>query len=177
MAAFATAGDLATYLQRDFSAEDTATAELLLDIATANIRTAAGNQIISFVPDDTYTVRTTAPFIVLPQRPVVSVSAVTLDANAVTTYTWDGDEFIAATGRGLVTVTYSHGHDPIPDDIKGLCLDIAARGFLTPHGVNQTSLGSFSESYDRQVAMTLRAEERAKLRSYRRSQHTLLAAR
>ena len=174
---FASVAEFAIYLQRELTPAEIDAADLLLAIATANIRRAADNQTISLVLGDTHTVRTTAPAIVVPQRPVLTVDAVTLDGNPVTTYTWDGDDTIVGAGRGLVSVTYSHGYEPIPDDVKGLCLDIAARGFLTPHGVNQTSLGSFSESYDRQVAMTLRDEERAKLRPYRRTQHTLLTGR
>lgn len=180
-APFATVPQLEALLQRTFTAAEVSTAELLLRIATAKIRTAAANQTISLVLGDTHVERTSRGFVTLPQRPVLTVDAVTLQetpsavATPVTTYIWDGGDTVTDTGRGLVTVIYGHGYATIPDDIQGLCLDIAARGLLTPHGVNQTSLGSFSESYDRQVAMTLRREEREMLRHYRRSQHTLTA--
>ena len=78
MAAFATAGDLATYIQRDLSAEDTATAELVLDLVSAAIRDHTG-QTISLVENEVITLdppRGSRLF--LPELPVIDVTSVAL---------------------------------------------------------------------------------------------------
>ncbi|MCA1569313.1 MAG: hypothetical protein LC798_03115 [Chloroflexi bacterium] len=185
--------DLATYLRRDLSAADLASAELFLDIASDTVRSACGRQVLSLIEDDTYLRRTARTVLELPQRPVRDVSTISVNGSALAAdaWEWDGDETAALVGplpvgnasswwpRGsrLVSVTYDHGYPAaeMPWDIKGTVLDLAARAMSAPPGVTQRSLGSFSESFGRQIASTLTEEEKAKLRPYRRGQATLTA--
>jgi hypothetical protein len=44
-------------------------------------------------------------------------------------------------------VTYTHGYATIPDDIRGVTLDLAARKMANPSGNRQEGIGSYSISY------------------------------
>jgi hypothetical protein len=70
----------------------------------------------------------------LPQRPVVAVtSVVDKDANPVT-FEVDGP-WLCAPRRGPLTVTYTHGFNPVPDDLVELVCFIAARMSGVPDAV------------------------------------------
>lgn len=78
----ATPSDLASLVQGDV---DTSTATLLIEMATAIVQQACGDQRIVQVVGDTLTTSgTTDSWLALPQIPVISVSSVTLDGVALT---------------------------------------------------------------------------------------------
>lgn len=194
---FATVDELAAYLQRSLSAGEAA-ADLLLEIASGTIRDFT-LQTIDLVEDDEIALTgANGRRLWLPERPVIDVSSVAVDGQLTpaTTYRWTSDGELGllpwewsvntsgASGHwggphATVTVVYSHGYAVIPPAIKGVCLALAARGMAAPDAgaVTQTSLGSFSESYSREAAMTLTAAEERKLRRYRRHSDTLAVAR
>lgn len=174
MAAFASTADLASYLQQTFTADETATASLLLDLATAAVVRACRGQQISYVANDTVTLRGAySNRLRLPQRPVVDVTAVLIEDQAVSDYEWTGKDVLyrpygwafqpgistpvqAVTGAILVnpeprpykvTVTYSHGYQTIPDDLRGVCVSVAARAFSNPRGLREEMIGSYREQY------------------------------
>lgn len=63
----------------------------------------------------------------LPQRPVVAVTAVT-DANGNDVgYELEGQRIKSATVCGPLTVTWDHGYNPLPDGLIELVCAIAAR--------------------------------------------------
>jgi hypothetical protein len=112
----ATPTDLATALQEDI---DTATATMLLELATARVQRAAGGQRIVDVTD-TAIIDVTDPYdeyLTLPQLPVRSVSSVLLDGVAITDWylrqqkLWRSSGWMACwSPPSQVTVTYAHGH-------------------------------------------------------------------
>lgn len=190
--AFATETELEAYTGATV-ATDRAT--ILLDTATAAIR-AYTNQTLSRVTNDVvilpgnYTGR-----LELPERPVTSVGAVAIGDTALTVdsdFVWDGRTSLLRgtavsgvlvvndgpliSGRGdwggdgaRVSVTYTHGFATIPDDVKGVCLALAARSLQSPDGVNSETVGSYSVSYTRTGgAVSLLDEERRLLDRYRR---------
>ncbi len=68
-----------------------------------------------------------------------------------------------------MTVVYTHGFAVIPNDVKGVCLALAARSLQSPDGVNSETVGSYSVSYSRTGgAVSLLDEERRLLDRYRR---------
>jgi hypothetical protein len=111
----ATPTDLATALQEDI---DTATATMLLELATARVQRAAGGQRIVDVTD-TAIIDVTDPYdeyLTLPQLPVRSVSSVLLDGVAITDWylrqqkLWRSSGWMACwSPPSQVTVTYAHG--------------------------------------------------------------------
>lgn len=167
MVAFATPSDLATYLQRDLSAAETATAELLLDMATAAIQDYTG-QTISAVVGDTITLDPPTGWrLFLPQLPVTAVTSITVAGTLLSTvtpdyYWYDDTGIVQFSGRWWsstpqsVVVVYSHGYATIPDAVRGVCLEMAAAmldgaGTGDASGISSESIGNYSVSYDTAV--------------------------
>lgn len=191
--AFATEAELEAYTGTSI---DTTRATLLLDLATGAIR-AHTNQTLSRVANDTVVLPGNyTGTLELPERPVASVASVSIgDTNlaADVDYVWDGASSLLRgtlvtgvlvvndgpllSGRGdwggpgaQVSVTYTHGFATISDDIKGVCLALAARSLSSPDGVNSETVGSYSVSYSRTGgAVSLLDEERRLLDRYRRT--------
>jgi hypothetical protein len=139
-------------------------AQQRLDWATAAIRRWTG-QWITLVTDDEVTFQGAWPSrFTLPQVPVVEVTAIEIDGEPVTDFELFGQALIRGTatadrldyertgsnwgGDGSVmVVTYTHGYDLIPDDIKGVCISAAARGWGNPQGAQSETIGSYSIAY------------------------------
>jgi hypothetical protein len=171
--AFATAEDLATYMARDFSAPDTATATQALDIATSIVQSYTG-QTLSQVTEAVTVPRTSSLLVLLPQMPVTAVASVVDDGTLLTLnddYVWHRSGVIhRMTGSFFrtVTVTYTHGYATIPDDVKGATLAVAA-GIFTGGGkraVDDESLGLYTVRYNAEAA-ALPLEVRAVLDRYK----------
>jgi hypothetical protein len=179
---FITLTDLSDYLGRDVSADDgavialDAACDICRDIAEQNFN--AGTA--TFVLDGTGT-----DSILLPQLPVVSVSAVTANGTAITDYTLnsngilfrgsvssEGSVYTASSwpeGRQNVSVTAVTGYATVdfPRSVRMVALSIASR--LVVQGVAlEESVGAVRMKYA--VASTdLTAGERLILRKYRPS--------
>lgn len=157
-----------------------------LEIASGIVR--SGRRIFSRVTDDVVNVDGSGGCdILLPsdRLPVVSVSSVTnlalWDTEAATVtaaeYDWTPSGLLhlhrdAAIGaywtprRQGVVVTYTHGYDPIPQDVAGVVLAIAKRWYdaasagSTASGslVKAESLGDYSVTYDTASSGLLESE-------------------
>jgi len=200
MAAFATPDDLADYLGRADRFGDPTEyrqAVMLLNLASAEIR-AWTRQTIDLVSNDAVTLAGTwSSALELPERPVVSVSSVALDGQALTA--GSGYERVGASlhigaslvlsGRGslhqgatgaragywggpdvTVAVTYTHGWSTIPDVVRSATLAIAARMVGGSLGVRQESIAGYSVTYMNPGATaTLTDPEKASLQYLRRT--------
>lgn len=144
MAAFATAAELASWLQ--VASVDTATANLQLNIASNAIRTYCGWS-ISQETDVEETVDGECRHRVwLPTLRLTAVSEVLDDADTLTPDDYQFTRRGSLIRQGTrywwsneVTVTYTHGWDPVPDVVKGVCLAIAGRGYLNPVAAKATT--------------------------------------
>lgn len=154
MAMFATTDELGDFLGEELTDARLAKATLVLETATAQIR-GWTRQYLEFVADDEITVRGTADReLVLPERPVVEVGDITIGGMTIapSSYQLHGDTLVRLDGwyspASIVVLTYSHGFDPIPDDIRGVALQIAARMMSTPPGVriHQEGVGTYTVS-------------------------------
>jgi hypothetical protein len=157
--AFATAEDLATYVGSDLAAWETATVSQALDVATSLIR-AHLRQWISLVDNETITLypRSRTSLLRLPERPVRGVDQVTdygtVTATgtvlvATTDYVWTptGALYrVNGTWGEKVQVVYDHGYVTIPDDIRGVCLSLAAQQFDATRGVEVAEQGVYGPS-------------------------------
>jgi hypothetical protein len=172
--AFASVDDLAAFLQRDLT-ELTDAADLALELATAAIQAEAGQQLTQAT--ETITVAPVGAVVLLPELPVQAVTAVvvagvTLDPADYTVSTLgilrrtDG-----AAWSGPVTVTYSHGYGTIPDDLRAVCVQAAARVLANPGGVQAETIGQYSVTYARGGngggGVLLAGDERLLVRRYR----------
>lgn len=144
---FATVSELAIWLQRDLE-DDDPSAMMALEVATAAMR-AEARQTITRIDDDPVVLRGNwRGELWLPERPVLDITSVQIANGAVdetwdwsgteilaeTAYTWDGMGLVTRAGggwwggdRATVLVTYSHGYETIPGEIRGLCLQIAGQ--------------------------------------------------
>jgi hypothetical protein len=150
----ATPSDLASHLQSDL---DTATATLALETVTGWIQDYLGQRVTQ-VTNETVTLDGGERVLYLPQRPVVSVGAVT-----TTDYLGDTETPVLGadyrvrgyrliwSGYGrvwpeVVTVTYSHGYGSsiVPQGIRGVCLSAAARMYQNPESLRSETVGGVS---------------------------------
>ena len=160
--AFATADELASHLKTTFTASEEEAAELALDRATARIQSMTG-QILSAEADDVVTVvEPDGRDLWLPEGPVTAVSAVTgrsYGDTTSTTYAVNDDYTLIAGSTGLarlvrtggrraywpqlVTVTYDHGFETIPDDLKDACLEVATELVANPERLTTEAIDDY----------------------------------
>ncbi|MFD4912851.1 hypothetical protein ACFWNR_06465 [Streptomyces virginiae] len=144
---FATAADLAAATQR--SDLDETAADLALASASAVIRRWT-RQSITRVAGDVVTLRVLSECeLVLPQRPVESVSQVRVNSLVLLDWVLSGDRLLRTGGwrrlpgtttypdPGLVEVTYTHGYSEVPDEVRAVCLDLAAVTVTNPGGLRE----------------------------------------
>lgn len=181
----ATVDELADWL--DIIITNTSRATLLLETASAQVdRWCNLHEFERTVDDQVDLTGTHSNRLELPGRPVDSVTSVMIDGTTVTDYThvngvlwrgtsaWDPN---AKTNTGswggpdsLVAVTYTHGFAVVPDDVKGVVLEVAARAWNSGAGVAQESVGSYSVTYTREASgVQLLESERDRLSPYRRT--------
>jgi hypothetical protein len=152
--------DLASALQRDV---DTASAILALEVSTAVVQAAAGQRIVRA----TSTARTvwggSDRLLVLPERPVVSVAAVSYGGSALSEGTASGTWRLAPNGiwRDIgwtevtgepspVDVTWTHGYLPADQEIelgRGFTLSLARGLFTNPDGTIREQIDDYSVAY------------------------------
>ena len=181
--AFATAAELAAVTQSEIGA---AAADLALASASAIIRRWT-RQTITRVVDDVATLRVLDECeLILPQRPVESVSRVRVHSLTLQDWVLSGDRLLRTGGwrrlpgtttypdPGLVEVTYTHGWDEAPDDVRAVCLDLASMSVTNPGWLRETS--DAIDDYQRRRVFaseslgsgTLSAAHREMLAPYRR---------
>jgi hypothetical protein len=165
MADFATVSDVASFLQVEIStAAQIAAAERALKEASAAIRNYC-RQVLSRVDDETITLDSAGGArLFLPELPVLEVSAVTEDGEALseTEYKLGQHGILHRLGRAWATgiqniaITYSHGYAVIPDDIVAVCTRAASRAYQAGlrsgdsqgvPGVASKALGDFSVAF------------------------------
>lgn len=170
MAQFASTDDFGDLLGESLTGTRLLQAVSALEIASAAIQNRTG-QTIERVDDDTIVLAGTDDWrLTLPQRPVVEATVATIDGVAplAGSYQLIDDTLLRVGGwRGpsmasanwpdwsgyrlavpsVIEVTYTHGFDQIPDDIRAVCLQMAVRVMQNPAGVRQESIGTYSVSY------------------------------
>jgi len=157
--AWPTIGDLSDYLGEPIT--NTIHAQVALDSARAAVQSYTRQRIepvtetLTLLPE-----HNTVLF--LPELPVSAVSSVTIGGVllAATAYYLDGpigalkrvdgaSWLVRASGGGPspIAIAHSHGYATIPDDIRWIVLDYAAKSFVNPVGVRSQTVGPDSVSY------------------------------
>ena len=133
---YATPSELASFLKQDV---DTSTATLALQVASQLFVDAAHTRWES--NSTTYSQPGVNAYeIVLPNSPVIAVSAVRIAGIAVTDYTVIAGAVYRRLAFGnwwrfppdLVEVDYTYGYTVIPDDVKGAVLETAGTAYTNP---------------------------------------------
>lgn len=155
----ATVDAFAEYIGQTLDAAGQARASRVLAAASARIRGFC-KQTITLVENDTVTLRIIEPDeLVLPQRPVISVSSVVVNGMTVTDWALRGDKLIRRYGWNyfpgahiwpdprLATVVYSHGYVDVPDHVPMICMEIANMTFSNPQGLRQEAIDDYSRTW------------------------------
>lgn len=164
MSDFCTVADVANFLQIEIEADDASCLRAIAE-ATEAIKNYC-HQEIELVSNETITLDCVGGTkLFLPELPVQSVAEVVED-DEVLTVTDDyklgqwgilhrvDDQW--ASGIQIVEITYTHGHETLPDDVVAVCARAAARVYQAGlraaalqgiPGVSATSLGDYSVSY------------------------------
>jgi hypothetical protein len=179
--AFAEVEDLAAFLHMDPSLlEDDEGAAMALDAAEVIIKTYT-KQDIEETSETVYIDGPRNSALLLPQLPVTTVTTVTEDGTSLTVseeyflddehgvlYRCSGDRYSPvywSQGTLNIAVTYTHGYETIPADVK--LVTCSAAGRIFDHaGVTQETASGYSASYD-SASVFLSAGERAVLDRYR----------
>ncbi|MFE2409848.1 hypothetical protein ACFXDE_16045 [Kitasatospora sp. NPDC059408] len=166
--ALASAGELAAWMQLTPDALP-ASAPLVLDTVSAIVRAEARQG---------FTRRTTTVellqrdgFVTLPQRPVIQIVAVRSGSVTLDERTWHlfRDRLHLPPGTGLVRVTYTHGYNETPGDVKAVVLTAAARVLNNPSDLRQETVGGVSVTYAAEtIGASLAPADRDLLARYRR---------
>lgn len=166
----ATVAQLNAAAQREVPAD---VAEFALAVASAKVRTYT-RQTISLVVDDAVDLGPTySDELRLPQRPVLSVSSIEVDGVVLDSgsYRLRGDVLVSRCGWSAgAVVTYTHGWDPIPDDVAGVVADLAKVGVTNPGMLRSLAIDDYTETYATEAinSATLTASQKADLGPYRR---------
>jgi hypothetical protein len=158
LAPLASVDDLAAVLGEDCIAANDPRAAAALNAASALARMIA-RQTLSKVEGDVVELQTSGPELYLPERPVLDVAEIDLDdcwyadpILAPGSYCWSENGLVRGpfSFNGRVRVTYSHGYDPVPDDVRYAVADIAARrysGGVSAGLLASESIGTYSYSF------------------------------
>jgi hypothetical protein len=159
-----TVADLATRLGRTFTPQQELQAQALLDDASSVVRAYVRQDITRATTTDVFTMRRADPLlhrcggvVTLPQRPVVDIASVSVDGTATSDWwqedsdilvrAWTWDHPPAAHRAPQVTVTYTHGWDPVPGDIQAIVMQAANRVMVNPSGIRSETVGGESVTY------------------------------
>lgn len=153
----ATTDDLAARLPTGTTIDTARAEQLILDVSAA-FRRKTGQSFTEETTTERLKVRKNK--IRLPQHPVTAVSSVKdlngtsivftrvnnilhLDTVVPDWWAWEPRR----TALGYADVNYTHGYNPLPDDLVGLVCQVVARGLgvnPTETGVSQEALGPYS---------------------------------
>ncbi|MEU6952074.1 hypothetical protein [Streptomyces sp. NPDC045714] len=192
---YATAENLRLLLrQPSFSDDDTATAELLIELAEGVIDEETGQHLEAaedtvtldgpVIEDSRYQGTTGSRKLLLPRWPVTAVASVTLtsdtdDGEDLTfgkeqDYTWSRSGILHRRGTEWPThdraieVTYTAGYATVPAGIKRLTLRLAAGGWSNFERLTSESLGDHSKAWAADaLGIELTPADRSSLGLYR----------
>ena len=147
-----TVEELAAHLGVEFSAEEEARPEQAIAGASAVIQRYCNLVGLTRRVDHTITLRGVwGPHLTLPAGPVVSVAAVEIGGTPINDWWLVRDDLVRHGGWGgtstEVQVTYTHGFEAVPADVKAVCLEVVARGWVNPSGVRSETIDGYSVTY------------------------------
>ncbi|GAA0637260.1 hypothetical protein GCM10009535_11990 [Streptomyces thermocarboxydovorans] len=169
-------GDLAAWL----GVPDT-DPKLLQALAAASSRfRGAVRHPVSFVADDTTVLDGNGmEALPLPAAPVTAVTSVELDGEALTyrtDYEWSADGFLRRVGGcwpcrlRCIEIVWSHGYEPVPEDISEVVLDQARAQYTVRPGLTSMTVGGQSVAFGAQASIGVTAQWTTVVERYRLNQ-------
>lgn len=153
MALYATASELASYLQKDL---DTASATLVLTVASGQFAREAETAFAATTVTWSTAWANGCTELRPPFRPITAVSAVRVNGVTVTGWVLRGDMLYRIAGFGYryayppdqVDVDLTYGYTTVPDDVKGAVLETAAQAYDVPvSAVASESIDDYAVRY------------------------------
>lgn len=171
----ATPEQLASLLQQDL---DAATADVVLNAATAVVQQAARQRLVLVEDDELRRIGTTESWLWLPERPVTEVTSIVLDGETLTVgddlkeylgevgALWRACGWSASSWRpSTVDFIYSHGYQPDDQRLelaRSATLSLAAVPYSNPSGSTQVKIDDYAEVFSALSARMEAAPERKK---------------
>jgi len=128
-------------------------AEWGFTVSTASVKRASARirgYLSQQVTTGTSTITARGPAFRLPQRPVVSVASVTDSDGKAVEFELAGS-VVTTASLDLLTITYSHGHTELPEELIELVCQVASRldvpNASLAAGVQSEGTGPFSVGY------------------------------
>lgn len=163
MVDLASIDDLNNFSQLAIDPSDTAAA-FLLKVASGMVRRYLQQDVTAVAGDVEYC-DPVAGGVLLSQLPVTAVSQVETSADGVTWTAADPASYVVSRRLGIVSarsgygvhwpstpeswrITYSHGYETVPDELKGVVCSIAARFYSTPAGIDMERTGQRQVKYN-----------------------------
>jgi hypothetical protein len=152
VAQYATAAELASYLQQDL---DTSTAVQALTLASAEFIGASDTVFTATTTTWSTLIKYYCTRVDLPFNPVTAVSAVRLNGVALTGSTLRQNALYRISGFGsghafppdLLEVDLTYGYTTVFDDVKKAVLEIAAGMYSNPTTVQSESIDDYTVRY------------------------------
>lgn len=149
----ASVGELITFAR--LLDADVARVEMVLGLATAAIEGELDRRLTpSTVPETVLVDGSGSAELWLPEWPIISVTAVAVDAVTVppAEYTFGGGVLRRLrqrwpVGTGNVTVTYTHGYTQLPGDLRLACLQLAQALWEGRADVSRQADGDYAVTY------------------------------
>lgn len=162
MASLVTPEELIVFLDLPADTQPTDRAQMVVDQASAIVRSACGWQISQVT--ETFTVPVRSGILILPTLYLTTVTSVTAGGVLLDPagYTFTASGIISpATGYRFwsspATVLATHGYtaEAMPADVKGACLQLSARLYFNPLSVRSETVGDVSSDYGSSTSMGL----------------------
>lgn len=141
MVAFATADELGTRMKREFSPEEKAWLDELLEDATAYLQGEIG-QLVHPRQTATFTEWPSAGRVDLPQQPVISIDGVARDGVAVHFEPRPG--YVRVRGDDPVDVTFTFGYAEVPRNLESLACALVSQQLTLLEAGLGLSIGGLS---------------------------------
>lgn len=152
--------------------------KLLQALAAASSRfRGAVRHYVSFVAGDTVTLDGNGKeSLLLPAAPVTAVTSVVLDGEPLTygtDYEWSQDGFLRRVGGywpnrlRCVEVVWSHGYEPVPEDIAEVVIDQARAQYAVRPGLTSMTVGGQSVAFGAQASIGVTAQWTTMVEKYR----------
>lgn len=190
-----TVAELAALLGRTFTPAQETQAQALLDQASSVVRAYVRQDLTRATSTLTVSMRRADPvlhrcggLVTLPQRPVVDIASVSVDGVSTQDWWQEGQEILLRSGSWFspptahrppqVAVTYTHGFDPVPGDIRAIVAQAANRVMVNPGAVRSETVGGESVTYlipatGEALGVLLSRTEQRVLDRYRRTSGTV----
>lgn len=142
--------EVEAFMGREFTTPEAAQAQAVIDMVEAIVGSEVAGVSFTLVEDDIIDIQADGHGIIeLSSRPVHEVSSI-LDINGDEVRYWDFDGLTTIYNLfplQVVQLTYTHGYETLPADIRAVIIGASSRFMNNPSGLRQETVGAISVTY------------------------------